>query len=67
MARKNKAMVIGANQKELLDNQKHTDWEIAQEQGRNRNGRSYLGHRVHGASKTKQGRNRNACRGRVDY
>lgn len=52
---------------ELLAQDRHTDWAAAQENGRNRNGRAYLGHRVHGAKNTKKGRNRDACRGRVAY
>ena len=67
MARKNKAMVIAPTAEEALALDRHTDWVLAQEQGRNRNGRPYLGHRVHGVSKTKQGRNRAACRGKVQY
>lgn len=68
MARKaQKPLVIAHTPEELLAAQRHTDWEIAQEQGRNRNGRAYLGHRVHGSRKTKKGRSRDACRGRVSY
>ena len=61
-------ITISQTPEEALAAQRHTDWQIAQEQGRNRNGRPYLGHRVHGASKTKKGRSRDACRGKVrDY
>lgn len=68
MARKaHTPLVIAPTPEETLAAQRHTDWEIAQEQGRNRNGRAYLGHRVHGADKTKQGRSRDACRGKVSY
>lgn len=58
-------LTIAPTPDELLAQQRHTDWEIAHEQGRTRNGRAYLGHRVHGSSKTKKGRSRDACRGRV--
>ena len=68
MARKtHKPLTIALTADELLAQQRHTDWLIAQEQGRTRNGRAYLGHRVHGASETKQGRARRACRGQVSY
>lgn len=68
MARKaHKPLVIAPTNEELLAQQRHTDWQIAHEQGRTRNGRAYIGHRVHGANKTKKGRNRDACRGRVAY
>ena len=60
-------LVIAPTPEEALATQRHTDWEIAQEQGRNRNGRAYLSHRVHAADKTKQGRSRDACRGKVSY
>lgn len=63
-----KPLKIAPTAQELIAQQRHIDWLIAQEQGRNRNGRDYLGHRVHGRSKTKKGRSRNACRGKVrDY
>jgi len=66
MARKtHKPLTIAPTADELLAQQRHTDWQIAHEQGRTRNGRAYLGHRVHGAGKTKKGRARNACRGKV--
>lgn len=64
---KTQPLKISQTAEEALAAQRHTDWQIAQEQGRNRNGRSYLGHRVHGRDKTKKGRSRNACRGKVNY
>jgi len=68
MARKtHKPLTIAPTAEESLALDRHIEWQIAHEHGRTRNGRAYLGHRVHGASKTKQGRNRDACRGRVDY
>jgi len=68
MARKtHKPLTIALTADELLAQQRHTDWLIAQEQGRTRNGRAYLGHRVHGANRTKKGRSRDACRGRVAH
>jgi hypothetical protein len=69
MARKaHKPLVIAPTPEETLAAARHTDWQIAHEAGRTRNGRAYLGHRVHGAGKTKKGRSRKACRGKVrDY
>ena len=68
MARKaHKPLTIAQTADELLAQDRHTAWEVAQEQGRNRNGRAYLRHRVHGASTTKQGRSKRACRGKVRY
>lgn len=65
---KSMTITISQTAEEALAAQRHTDWQIRQEQGRNRNGRGYVGHRVHGRKKTKKGRSRNACRGRVrDY
>lgn len=60
-------LTITHSNQDLLAQQRHTDWQVAQEQGRNRNGRAYLGHRVHGSKKTKKGRSRSACRGKVRY
>ncbi len=58
-------LTVAPTAEELLAQDRHTDWEIAQAQGRNRNGRNYLGHRVHGVSKTKQGQSKRACRGKI--
>jgi hypothetical protein len=58
-------ITIAPTPEEALAAQRHTDWLIRQEQGRNRNGRDAIGHRVHGAGKTKKGQNRRACRGKV--
>lgn len=60
------SLTIAFTATDLLAQDRRTDWQVAQDEGRNRNGRAYLGHRVHGASKTKKGRNRRACRGRVE-
>ena len=68
MARKtHQPLVLAPTAEEQLALDRHIEWQIAHEQGRTRNGRAYLGHRIHGASKTKQGRNRAACRGQVSY
>jgi hypothetical protein len=68
MARKTKPMVIAPTHGETLAADAHTVWQIAQEQGRNRNGRDYLsGPAVGGHGQTKKGRSRKACRGRVSY
>ena len=60
-------ITIVPNQKGLLDNQKHTDWLIDQEQGINRNGRQGGVGGYCGTKNTKKGRSRNACRGKVRY
>jgi hypothetical protein len=68
MARKaHKPLVISHTAEELLAAQRHTDWEIAQAQGRNRNGRGYLVGGPQGSNRTKKGRSRRACRGKVSY
>lgn len=68
MARKaHDPLTIAPSADDLLAKQRHTDWEIAQERGRNRNGRAYLGHRVHGADKTRKARAGRVCRGKVTY
>ena len=69
MARKTHTpLTIAPTNEESLAAQRHTDWEIAQEQGRTRNGRAYLSGGPQGSKRTKQGRSRRACRGRVrDY
>ena len=65
MARKFKPLSLEFTTSELLAQDRHTDWALAQEDGRLRNGRAYLAHRVHGVNKTKKGRSRRACRGKV--
>lgn len=72
MARpKQQPLTIAPTADELLAQQRHTDWEIAHEQGRTRNGRPYLSGPAcgaHGARKSKAARSRKACRGKVrDY
>lgn len=69
MARKaHKPLVIAPTNEELLAQQRHTDWLIAHEQGRTRNGRPYIAGGPQGSKKTKKGRSRRACRGKVrDY
>ena len=67
MARKKETLTIAHTADELLALDRHAAWEAAHEQGRTRNGRAYLGHRVHGTKKTKQGRSKRACRGKVRY
>jgi hypothetical protein len=68
MARKAQPLVISHSNEDLLAADAHTRWEIAQERGRNRNGRPYLsGPAVGGHGQTKKGRSRDACRGRVSY
>lgn len=68
MARKAyKPMVIAPTPEEALAAQRHTDWQIAHEQGRTRNGRAYLAGGPQGSARTKKGRSRRACRGKVSH
>lgn len=67
MAKKITTLKIAPTNEELLAQDRHTQWQIDHAAGKTRNGRAYLGHRVHGAQKTKKGRNRRACRGKVRY
>jgi hypothetical protein len=69
MARKTqKPLTIAHSAAELLAQDRHTDWVIAQERGATRNGRSYIVGGAHGSDRTKAGRSKSACRGRVrDY
>lgn len=64
-AMKPQTITIEQTQEDALAAQRHTDWLIRQEQGRNRNGRGAIGHRVHGVNKTRKGRSRDACRRKV--
>ena len=50
---------------DLLNQDRHTDWEIAQERGTNRNGRAYLTRAVEPDEKKE--RSRKSCRGKVNY
>jgi hypothetical protein len=65
MARKIQHMTINQSNENLLAAERHVDWKIKQEQGRNRNGRAYLQHTVTTDRKKKS--ERNACRNKVDY
>ena len=68
MARKtHKPLTIALTPEQLLAQDRHTDWVLAQERGATRNGRSYIAGGAHGSDRTKAGRSRKACRGRVDY
>lgn len=69
MARKSeKPLVYAPTSEELLAQDRHTDWEIRQEQGGNLYGRRARGGAgFQGSDRTKKGRSKNACRGRVDY
>ena len=61
-------LTIAPSVEDLLAHQRHTDWLIAQEQGRNRNGRAYLRGGPQGSAKTKRARLKRACRRKVrDY
>jgi len=69
MARKTHTpLTIAPTNEEALAAQRHTDWEIAHDAGRTRNGRAYIAGGPQGSKRTKQGRSRSACRGKVrDY
>lgn len=68
MARKtSKLLIIAPTVGELLAQDRHTDWAIAQEAGRLRNGRPYLVGGFQGSQRTKKARSKDACRGRVSY
>lgn len=58
-------LTITPSVEELLAQDRHTDWVMAQEQGRLRNGRSYLSGGFQGSHRTKKARSKDACRGRV--
>lgn len=58
---------IAQTPEQLLAAQNHTDWLIRQEQGGNRNGRRGNFGGFHGSCKTKKGRSRDACRGKVNF
>ena len=69
MARKaNKPLTIAHSADELLAQDRHTDWQIRQEQGGNLYGRRARGGAgFQGSNKTRKGRSKSACRGRVQY
>lgn len=63
MANRSKTPRLPSN-KDLVTQQRHTDWSIAHEQGRTRCGRTLtflVG--AHGATSTKAARSAHACRG----
>jgi len=64
-SRKHQTLRIAPSAAELLAWQRHADWQLAQEQGRNRNGRAYLRGGPQGSTKTRRARLRKACRGKV--
>lgn len=65
MAKKTQTLTIAPSNEELLAQDRHTDWVVAQEQGRLRNGRSYLVGGFMGTHRTKKARAKKACRGRL--
>ena len=67
MAKKTQTLTIAPTTKELLAQDRHTDWVIAHEAGRLRNGRPYVVGGFHGSHRTKKARSKRACRGRVSY
>jgi hypothetical protein len=68
MARKAyKPLVIAPTHEETLAAARHTDWQIAHEAGRTRNGHPYIAGGPQGSKRTKRGRARRACRGKVAY
>jgi len=68
MAKKMKNLTISHTAAELLAQDRHTDWQIRQEQGGNLYGRRARGGAGFcGSSKTRKGRAKKACRGKVAY
>lgn len=69
MARKTqKPLVIAHTAGELLAQDRHTDWQIRQEQGGNLYGRVARGGAgFQGSGRTRKGRSKSACRGKVAY
>jgi hypothetical protein len=69
MARKSqKPLVIAHTSGELLALDRHTDWQIRQDEGGNLYGRRARGGAgFQGSDRTKKGQSRNACRGRVEH
>lgn len=66
--RETMTLTIAPSVADLLAQQRHTDWEIAREHGRLRNGRAYLRGGPQGSTKTKRARLRRTCREKVrDY
>ena len=67
MTKNNKPMTITHTVGELLAQDRHTDWAIAQEAGRLRNGRSYILGGFQGTQRTKRAHSQKACRGKVAF
>ena len=62
-----KPLTIAPTAAELLAQDSHTDWQIKYERGAHRNGRPYLAGGFQGSQRTKKGRSKKACRGRVSF
>lgn len=69
MAKKtNKPLTISHTPAELLAQDRHTDWEVRQEQGGNLYGRRARGGAgFQGSSNTRKGKSKSACRGKVSF
>jgi hypothetical protein len=68
MAKNHKPLRIAHTHAELLAQDRHTDWQIRQEEGGNLYGRrSRGGAGFQGSKKTRKGLNKSACRGKVHY
>ena len=61
-------LTLAPTNEELLAQDRHTDWLIRQEEGGNLYGRRARGGAgFQGSQRTKKGRSKNACRGRVSH
>lgn len=65
MAKKIKSLTIAPSTRELLAQDRHTDWVVAHGAGRLRNGRPYFAGGFQGSQRTKKALSKKACRGRV--
>jgi hypothetical protein len=68
MAKKIQNLTVTFSNERLLAQDRHTDWQIRQEQGGNLYGRRARGGAgFQGASKTRKGQAKKACRGKVSF
>jgi len=68
MAKKNKTLTYAPTNAELLAQDRHTDWAIRQAEGGNLYGRRARGGAgFAGVAKTRKGKSKSACRGKVAY
>jgi len=60
-------LTIAPSAQQLLAMDRHTDWAVAHEGGRLRNGRPYIAGGFQGSHRTKRALQKKVCRGRVRY